>query len=51
MKPRYPHRKQFKIDYETQFLTDSVLNNEIRNKNSIKNKIKKNYPSLLRLTL
>jgi len=39
MRPIYSHRKQIKTYYETQFLTDPILNNEIRKKNSIKNKI------------
>jgi len=37
MRPRYPHRKQIKTNYETQFPTDLVLNNKIEKK-LIKNK-------------
>jgi len=29
MRSRCPHRKQIKIDYETQFSTDSILNDKI----------------------
>jgi hypothetical protein len=36
--PKYPHRKQIKIDYEAHL----VLNNKIFKKHSIKNKIKNN---------
>ena len=49
MRPIYPHKKQIKIDYEAQFLTDLALNNEIKKK-SIKNKTKNNW-SLLKLNL
>jgi hypothetical protein len=30
MRPRYPHRKLIKIDYETQFPTDPILNDKIK---------------------
>jgi len=36
MNSRYPHINQIKIDYETQFSTDSMLNDEIEKKKSIK---------------
>ena len=29
---KYPHRKQIKIEYETQFPTDSMLNDKIKKK-------------------
>jgi hypothetical protein len=29
LKPRYSHKKQLKIDYETQFSTDPMLNDKI----------------------
>ena len=32
MRPRYLHIKYTKIDYETQFSTDSMLNDEIKTK-------------------
>jgi hypothetical protein len=32
MRPIYHHRKQITINYETEFLTNPVLNNEIRKK-------------------
>ena len=41
MRPRYSYRKQIKIYYETQFLTDPVSNNEIRKKNQLKIRLKK----------
>jgi hypothetical protein len=37
MRLRYPHKKQIKTDYETQFSTDPILNDKIK-KNSIKKK-------------
>jgi len=49
MRPRYPHKKQVKTDYEAQFSIGLVLNNEIEKK-SIKNKTKNNR-SLLGLTV
>ena len=36
MRPIYSHRKQIKTYYETQFLTDPILNNEIRKKIQLK---------------
>jgi hypothetical protein len=30
MRPRYPHRKLIKIDYEAQFSTDPILNDKIK---------------------
>jgi hypothetical protein len=35
LKPRYSHKKQLKIDYETQFSTDPMLNDK-NEKKSIK---------------
>jgi hypothetical protein len=32
MIPKYPYRKQIKIEYETQFPTDSMLNDKIKKK-------------------
>jgi hypothetical protein len=32
MSSRYPHINQIKTDYETQFSTDSMLNDEIEKK-------------------
>ena len=32
VRPRYPYRKQIKINYKAQFLTDPILNNEIEKK-------------------
>jgi hypothetical protein len=32
LKPRYSHKKQLKIDYETQFSTDPMLNDKIEKK-------------------
>jgi hypothetical protein len=32
VRPRHPHRKQIKKYYETQFLTELVLNDEIEKK-------------------
>lgn len=29
MRPRYPDKKQIKTDYEVEFLTNSILNNNI----------------------
>jgi hypothetical protein len=40
MRSRYSYRKQIEIDYETQFPTDPMLNNEIEKK-IIKNKTQK----------
>jgi len=34
VRPRHSHRKQIKKYYETQFLTELVLNDEIEKKNS-----------------
>jgi len=42
MKPKYLYRKQIKIDYETQFLIDLMLNDAIEKKI-------KNNPGQLRL--
>ena len=39
MRPIYHHRKQITINYETEFLTNPVLNNEIRKKKDTKNKL------------
>jgi hypothetical protein len=36
MKPKYLYRKQTKIDYETQFSIDLMLNDAIEKKISIK---------------
>jgi len=41
MRPIYSHRKQIKTYYETQFLTNLVLNNEIRKKIQLKIRYKK----------
>jgi len=30
LKPRYSHKKQIKIDYETQFTNDPMLNDKIK---------------------
>jgi hypothetical protein len=30
MRSRYPYRKQIKTDYETQFLTNPILNDKIK---------------------
>ena len=38
VRPRHPHRKQIKKYYETQFLTELVLNDEIEKKKLIKKK-------------
>ena len=39
MRPKYPHRKQIKRDYEAQFPTDLILNDKIeKNLNEKKNK-------------
>jgi hypothetical protein len=32
LRPRYSHKKQIKIDYKARFLTDSILNDKIKNK-------------------
>jgi hypothetical protein len=32
LRPIYSHKKQIKIDYETQFLTDPMLNDKIEKK-------------------
>jgi hypothetical protein len=32
LRPRYSHKKQIKIDHETQFSTDQILNDEIEKK-------------------
>jgi hypothetical protein len=32
LRPKYSHKKQIKIDYETQFLTDLMLNDKIEKK-------------------
>jgi hypothetical protein len=45
MRPIYPHKKQIKINYETQFSIDTMLNDEIGKKNSIKKKDTKNNSS------
>ena len=49
MRPRYPYRKEINKYYEAQFLTGSVLNDEIKKKNQLKNDTKNNS-SMLRLT-
>jgi hypothetical protein len=36
VRPRYPYRKQIKINYKAKFLTDPILNNEIEKKNQLK---------------
>ena len=36
LRQRYSHKKQIKIDYETQFPTDQILNDKIKKKTSIK---------------
>jgi len=41
MRSWYPYKKQIKTDYEFQFPTDLVLDNEIEKNNSIKNKTQK----------
>jgi len=43
----YHYRKQIKIDYETQFLTDLVLNDKIK-KNQLKNNTKNNLSQLVK---
>jgi hypothetical protein len=48
MKPRYIHKKQIKIYYEAQFLTELTLNDE-NEKKSIRKRTKKNNPSKLGL--
>ena len=35
MRQRYSHKKQIRIDYETQFSTDPMLNDKIK-KNQLK---------------
>jgi len=45
VRPRYSYKKQIKIDYETQFSTDSMLNNKIEK--SIKNKTQKRPKSIV----
>jgi hypothetical protein len=45
MRLRYPHKKQIKTDYKTQFSTDPILNDKIK-----KNSIKKNTASQPSLT-
>jgi hypothetical protein len=32
LRPKYSHKKQIKIDYETQFPTDLMLNDKIEKK-------------------
>jgi len=44
VRPRYLYKKQFKIDYETQFLIVLVLNDEI-GKNQLKKGTKKKSES------
>lgn len=41
MRSWYLYKKQIKTDYEFQFSTDLVLDNEIEKKKSIKNKTQK----------
>jgi hypothetical protein len=45
MRPIYPHKKQIKINYEAQFSIDTMLNDEIGKRNSIKKKDTKNNSS------
>ena len=40
LRQRYSHKKQIKIDYETQFPTDPMLNNKLK-KNQLNKKHKK----------
>jgi hypothetical protein len=49
LKPRYSPKKQIKIDYETQFSTDPMLNDKI-GKNQL-NKRHKKQPELTRVNL
>jgi hypothetical protein len=49
MSSRYPHINQIKIDYEAQFPTNSMLNDEIKKIKLIK-KVHKNNSSQLGLT-
>jgi methionine aminopeptidase len=42
MIPIYPHRKQIKINYETQFSIDPMLNDEIEKKTQLKKDTKNN---------
>jgi hypothetical protein len=41
LRPIYFHKKQIKIDYETQFPTDPILNNKIEKKNQLNKRYKK----------
>ena len=44
--PRYPYRKHIKTNYKTQFLTDLVVNNEIKKTKTQKiTRINLRYPS------
>ena len=43
LRPKYSHKKQIKIDYETQFSTDSMLNDKIK-------KLNKKHKKQLELT-
>jgi hypothetical protein len=45
--PRYSYRKQIKKDYEVQFLTDLMLNDKTKKKNSIKKYHKNNLSQLI----
>jgi len=47
MRPRYPHKKQVKTDYEAQFSIGLVLNNEIEKK--INKKYDKKQPESTRV--
>jgi hypothetical protein len=47
MIPRYPCMKKIKIDYETQFSIDSMLNDEIKKK-KIKNDLKNDLSQLVK---
>jgi hypothetical protein len=38
MRPRYPYRKQIKINYEVQFSTDPILNDILKKKQLKKDK-------------
>jgi hypothetical protein len=40
LKQRYSHKKQIKIDYETQFPTDLMLNDKIEKKYKFKKFVK-----------
>ena len=48
LRPRYFYKKQIKIDYETQFPTDQILNDKIKKKHQLNKRYKKQL-ELIRL--